>query len=44
MGEYEAARPYYERALGIFEVRLGAYHPYTQIVRENLATLDEAGR
>ena len=39
-GEYESARPYYERALAIFEERLGANHPHTQTVRGNLARLE----
>ncbi|MCB0182395.1 MAG: tetratricopeptide repeat protein, partial [Anaerolineae bacterium] len=38
-GDYAAARPYYEQALAIFERKLGPNHPYTQIVRGNLAAL-----
>ncbi len=34
-----AARPYYERALAIFEGALGPEHPNTRIVRKNLAYL-----
>ncbi|HVR98913.1 MAG TPA: tetratricopeptide repeat protein, partial [Thermoanaerobaculia bacterium] len=38
-GDLAAARPYYERALAIFEARLGPDHPDTKTVRENLAAL-----
>ena len=38
-GEYEAARPYYERALAIFEEKLGPEHPQTKIARGNLDSL-----
>ena len=40
-GEYEAARPCYERALAIFEEKLGPEHPHTKIVRDNLESLVE---
>lgn len=36
-GDPAAARPYFERALAIFEARLGRDHPYTRMARENLA-------
>jgi hypothetical protein len=39
MGDYAAAQPYYEQALTIFEKRLGSSHPYTKIVRNNLAVV-----
>jgi hypothetical protein len=39
-GEYEAARPLYERALAICEDRLGIDHPTTRTIRANLAALD----
>ncbi|MCB0222600.1 MAG: tetratricopeptide repeat protein [Anaerolineae bacterium] len=39
MGDNEGARPYYERALAILEKRLGPNHPYSQVVRNNLAAL-----
>ena len=41
IGEYEAARPYYERALAIVEDVLGPDHPHTQGVRGNLAALNQ---
>ncbi|MCW5847141.1 MAG: tetratricopeptide repeat protein, partial [Anaerolineae bacterium] len=37
MGDLPAARPYLERALAIFEVKLGPDHPNTRIVRGNLS-------
>ena len=40
-GDYEAARPYYERALAILMARLGPDHPYTRTVGDNLAALLE---
>jgi len=39
MGDYEGARPYYERALAIFEVALGPDHPNTRIVHDKRARL-----
>ncbi len=39
MGEYEAARPYIERALAIHEQVLGATHPFTAQSLNNLGTL-----
>jgi hypothetical protein len=39
LGYLAAARPYYERALAIWEARLGPDHPNTKIARENLAAL-----
>ena len=42
LGDLAAARPYFEQALAILEARLGPAHPYTQIVRDNLAGLDQA--
>jgi hypothetical protein len=41
MGNSEAARPYYERALAIFTARLGPDHPNTHTVGDNLAALLE---
>ncbi|MGV0024698.1 tetratricopeptide repeat protein [Phormidesmis priestleyi] len=38
-GRYEAAEPLYVRSLQIYEQQLGASHPNTQKVRENLALL-----
>ena len=35
-GDYEGTKLYYERALGIREKVLGADHPDTVVVRENL--------
>jgi hypothetical protein len=40
IGEYAEARPYLERALEIREKVLGPEHPYTAVVRQNLASLD----
>jgi hypothetical protein len=34
------ARPYYERALTIYDAAFGPDHPNTKLVRENLKTLD----
>jgi hypothetical protein len=42
LGDLAAARPYFEQALAILEARLGPAHPTTQIVRNNLASLDRA--
>jgi hypothetical protein len=39
MGDYPAARPYYEQALAIIESILPPNHPSIQVVRENLASL-----
>jgi hypothetical protein len=39
-GVYTEARPLYERALAIYEKVLGAEHPYTNLVRQNLTMLD----
>ncbi|MCP4426613.1 MAG: tetratricopeptide repeat protein, partial [Chloroflexi bacterium] len=39
MGDYEGARPYYERALEISERALGPDHPDTATVRNNLGKL-----
>ncbi len=44
MGDYEAARPYYERDLAILEVKLGPEHPNTQIARRNLEALSSPGK
>ena len=40
MGDYDAARPYYEQSLRIVEAGLGPDHPYTRIARNNLDSLD----
>jgi hypothetical protein len=40
MDDYDAARPYLERALRIFEAGLGPDHPRTQAVQNNLDSLD----
>lgn len=37
-GNYEEARPLYERALEICEKVLGAEHPSTEVIRQNLAS------
>lgn len=42
-GDPAAARPWFERALGIFEARLPAGHPNIEVVRRHLAALDGAG-
>jgi len=39
--DYEGERPYFERVLAIFTVRLGDAHPHTRIVHNNLARLLE---
>ncbi len=47
MGDLAGARPYLERALRICETRLGADHPTTRVVRQNLRLLgnnEPAGR
>jgi len=41
MGDYEGARPYYQRALAILTARLGPDHPHTRAVSDNLAALLE---
>jgi tetratricopeptide (TPR) repeat protein len=41
IGDYSAARPYYERALAIWEKVLGAEHPYTATSLNNLGLLLE---
>ena len=41
VGDYQAAQPYYERALEIREKVLGPEHPDTKIVRGNLEALGE---
>jgi len=38
-GDLVGARPYYERALAIWEKRLGPDHPHTKIARGNLESL-----
>jgi tetratricopeptide (TPR) repeat protein len=38
-GQMSEARPYYERALAIYERVLGPDHSYTRTVRGNLAAL-----
>ncbi|MCB9109541.1 MAG: tetratricopeptide repeat protein, partial [Anaerolineales bacterium] len=42
-GDYEAARPYLERALAICEAVLGPDHPNTQTVRLNLEKVTVRG-
>ncbi len=42
VGEYEAARPYYERALAIRETVLGPEHPHTAQSLNNLGALLQA--
>jgi tetratricopeptide (TPR) repeat protein len=41
MGDMAGARPYYERALAIFEESPGSNHPDTNLVRENLTSLED---
>jgi Tfp pilus assembly protein PilF len=41
LGELDAARANTSRALGIFERRLGADHPYTQQTRANLEHMED---
>jgi hypothetical protein len=40
--QFAEAKPYYERALHIFRLRLGQDHPYTQTVQEKLEALEAA--
>ena len=40
-GDYERAKPLFERALAILEKTFGSNHPNKKIVRKNLATLLE---
>ena len=42
MGDFPAARPYFEQALAILEQSLGPDHPNTQTVRRNLASLPKS--
>jgi len=37
--KYTEAEPMFQRAFEIYELRLGANHPHTQIVRRNYAAL-----
>jgi Tfp pilus assembly protein PilF len=39
-GDLAGARPYWERALHIFRLRLGQDHPYTQTIQANLDALE----
>ena len=41
-GNYEKALDYYEKALKIFEEKLGSEHPYTKSVRGNLEETKKA--
>ena len=41
LGDLAGAREAFERALGICEAMLGADHPNTRLVRENLASLED---
>ena len=41
IGDYNAARLYFEQALAICEKRLGTYHPTTRTILGNLASLQE---
>ena len=40
-GDLEGAKSCFERALKIFEKRLGKDHPYAVLVRKNLKPLQE---
>jgi hypothetical protein len=39
-GDLAGAKPYFERALHIFHLRLGQEHPFTQTVQANLEALE----
>ncbi|HPR66095.1 MAG TPA: tetratricopeptide repeat protein, partial [Methanothrix sp.] len=39
MGDFEGAKVHFERALNIFQDRLGEEHPKTRLVRTNLESL-----
>ena len=40
LGDLEAAKLHFERALGIFEKQPGPDHPSTRTVRDNLQALE----
>ncbi|MCA9922350.1 MAG: tetratricopeptide repeat protein, partial [Anaerolineales bacterium] len=45
VGDFEGARPFLERAVAIWEAKLGPDHPHTKIGRNNLAALlNKTGR
>jgi hypothetical protein len=40
-GRYSEAEPLYQRALVIFQTKLGTEHPHTQVVIKSLALLQQ---
>jgi len=42
LGEFEAARATQQRALAIFQQRLGPQHPYTAHARQILSAMESA--